>query len=467
MRTVRDFGTVGDGVADDTTAIQHAIDQHMNQVIFEPGVYRITKPIVIDLARTGFTSLYGSAGTAKILMEGPGPAFDFRGSHESSADPGGFKDGVWTKERMPLIQGLEIEGRHPEADGVHLFQTMQSTFEGVLLRKLRHGIHITERARNVLVSHCHIYDNSGIGIFFDHCNLHQAIIASSHISYNKLSGIKLLNGQIRNIQITGNDIEYNYDRDAGESATASAEIWIETTGEKATVREGTISSNTIQSRYAPGGANIRFLSRPDAPLQAGLFTISGNLIGSQETNIDLVAARGISITGNVIYSGHQRNLRAKDCRNINVTGNTFDHNGDYLPKELATGITFENCTDCLFSSSIIHDAFAGEHTVSTPVVQARKGLVEVLNSQRISINGCQILDPGLAGIHVESSSYVNIQGCTILDAREEQKMPHAIEWSGTGAWNQIGGCTLGKGIGGPVNAAAESSLKMGDNLLVQ
>jgi hypothetical protein len=466
MQTVRDFGATGDGTTDDSTAIQHAIDQGINELNFPPGTYRITKPIVIDLAKTGFTSLSGSAGTAKILMEGPGPAFDFRGSHESSADPGGFKDGVWTKERMPLIQGLEIEGRHPEADGIHCFQTMQSTFEGVLLRKLRHGIHITKRARNVLISHCHIYDNSGIGIFLDHVNLHQAIIASSHISYNKLSGIKLLNGQIRNIQITGNDIEYNYDRDAGESAPASAEIWIETTGDDATVREGTISSNTIQSRYAPGGANIRFISRPEAPLHAGLFAISGNLIGSQETNIDCVSARGISITGNVIYSGHQRNLRATKCRNINVTGNTFDHNGDYLPKELATGITFDTCTDCILSGSIIHDAFAGEHTVTTPVVQARKGLVEVLNSQRISINGCQILDPGLAGVHVEASSYVNIQGCTILDAREEQKMPHAIEWSGAGAWNQVGGCTLGQGTGGPVNAVPESGVRLRENLMV-
>jgi len=206
---------------------------------------------------------------------------------------------------------------------------------------------------------------------------------------------------------------------------------------------------------------------PEAPLHAGLFAISGNLIGSQEINIDLVSARGISITGNVIYSGHQRNLRATKCRNINATGNTFDHNGDYLPKELATGITFDECTDCMLNGSIIHDAFAGEHTVTTPVVLDRKGLVEVLNSQRISINACQILDPGLAGIHVEASSYVNIQGCTILDAREEQKMPHAIEWTGAGAWNQIGGCTLGQGTKGPVNAAAESAVKLGENVLLR
>src|SRR5690606_22281674 len=124
--------------------------------------------------------------------------------------------------------------------------------------------------------------------------------------YNKLSGIKILNGEVRNIQITGNDIEYNYDRHTKEGAPASAEIWIETTSENASIREGTIASNTIQARYAPGGANIRFISRPEPKLKAGLFAITGNLIGSQETNIDLLHANGITITGNVIYSGHQR-----------------------------------------------------------------------------------------------------------------------------------------------------------------
>lgn len=464
MRSVRDFGAVGDGVADDTSAIQHAVDESINEVAFPPGKYRLTKSITIDMAAAGYTSLSGSAGTAKILMDGPGPAFDFRGNHTGSADPEGFKEGIWAQERMPLIQGLEIEGRHPEADGIHCFQTMQSTFEGVLLRHLRHGIHITERARNVLISHCHIYDNSGVGVFLDHVNLHQTIIASSHISYNKLSGIKILNGQVRNIQITGNDIEYNYDRHVKEGAPPSAEIWIETTADGATVREGTIASNTIQARYAPGGANIRFVSRPEAPLNAGLFAITGNLIGSQETNIDLVASRGISITGNIIYSGHQRNLRATNCRNIAVTGNTFDHNGDYLPKELATGITFDGCTDCTFTGSIIHDAFAGGHTVSTPAVLDRRGLVEVLDSRRITISACQILDPGLPGIYLEGSSFVNIQGCTILDSRDEEKMPHAIQWIGSGKANQVGNCTLGKGTGGAINAALESGVKIGENV---
>src|SRR5690606_6192945 len=144
-------------------------------------------------------------------MTGEGPAFRFIGSHGGSALPSTVKPIVWEKERMPTIYDLEIVGAHQDADGLEFRNTMQPTVRGLLIRDVRTGVHLVSRNRNIIIADCHIYNASGIGIFLDQVNIHQFIISNSHISYCKQGGIKVAGGNIRNFQITGNDIEYNCD----------------------------------------------------------------------------------------------------------------------------------------------------------------------------------------------------------------------------------------------------------------
>lgn len=444
IRSIKDFGAAGDGVTDDTASIQHAVDEHVGALLFPPGDYRLSRTITVDLRASGRIAVCGSGGAAKLVMAGAGPAIRLMGSHDASAEPAGFAPEVWQRERLPTIEALEIEGDHPDADGVYVEGTMQSTFTSMLIRKVRHGIHVHRRARNIIVSHCHIYDNRGAGIFLDDANLHQMIVVGSHISYNRGSGIKILNGQVRNVQITGNDIEYNYDGQAGADASPTAEIWIETTGD-ATIREGTIGSNTIQSRYSPGGANIMMIGSDEESQRTGMWSITGNLIGSQETNVKLVGCRGVTLTGNMIYSGHRRNLHVVQSRNIVASGNVFDHNPDYLPRELATGVTFEGSTDCMMHGCVIQDAFAGIHTVDTPVTIERKGLVEIVDCARFTMSGCNIVDGAPYGVYVRDSSMVNVSGCTVVDARDDRKMKSAFHWEGDCPGRTITGCSVEPG----------------------
>ncbi len=451
MSNVLHFGAKGDGKTDDTAAILHTIAQGDGVLEFPRGNYLITKTIPIILNDTGRTAITGSGGTAKILMRGQGPAFHILGTHAGSAHPPSFKPEVWASQRMPTVTQIEIEGPSPEtwkdgtpakADGILLESTMQATFEGLLLRNLHHGIRIHQRNRNILITHCHIYHNTGAGVFLDSVNLHQINITGNHISYNRQGGIRVERSEVRNFQITGNDIEYNnHNIFPGFKPQPTAEILIDSSAPGTTVREGTIASNTIQATYSAGGANIRIIGgaekagdrgqrtggSADGNRRAGMWTITGNLIGSQETNIHLTHTRGIVLSGNFIYSGHQRNVLIEGGKNIVLAGNCFEHNPDYKEKELCTGVRIEDSENITFSSSILHDCQAGKHTVPTEARFQRDGLLELIRCNRVSVTGCQILDGTPHGLFIDASENVQITGCTITDTRTPKLQTTAMK----------------------------------------
>jgi parallel beta-helix repeat protein len=407
---IENFKVKGDGQTDDSAAIQKAILESDGLLSLPRGSYLLTKPIEIELSRTGCIGIYGS-GIARLVMAGPGPAIRLIGTHEGTAGPGSVQDIVWQKERMPIVNGVEIMGAHPEADGIELAYTMESLLSHLFIHKCRHGIRFVKRNRNPIVSSCHIYHNRGCGIYFEGVNLHQVNIADSHVSYNAGGGIKVFDSEIRNLQICGNDIEYNYDLEAEESA----DVWIDTRDKS--VREGAIVGNTIQAKASPGGANIRMIGQSkEIAHKVGLFSISGNLISSQETNMHLKYSRGVVINGNTFFSGHKHSIHAEHSSNIVVGPNVFDHNPDYR-KDTLDGILFEDCSGCTFS---------GFHFVDT----LAEAVVILRNCGEVNMTGCQILDPQNIGVLLENSHNCRVSNCTILDRREPITMQETIKLIG-------------------------------------
>ena len=104
---LKEFGVVGDGQADDTAAIQRAIDSGLGSIRFAKGVYRISKTLIIELDKTGLTSLHGD-GVATIRMEGAGPAVKFVSTHVRGGAGSGFKDGFWDRERMTPLAATGV-----------------------------------------------------------------------------------------------------------------------------------------------------------------------------------------------------------------------------------------------------------------------------------------------------------------------------------------------------------------------
>ena len=412
---VRDFGAAGDGEADDTAAIRQAIEQsETGLIVFPRGDYRIAETIEIDLAQTGRIGLTGSGGTGRVVMDGPGPAFRFVGHHAGTASPASFEASVWQRERMPQVRNLEILGSHPEADGLAFTGTMQAIVQGVLIREVRHGIHLTERNRNFIAEGLHVYNCRGVGIYFDHVNLHQVNVAGSHISYCKGGGIKVVGSEIRNLQITGNDIEYNYDQDAEESA----DVWIDS--REGTVREGTIASNTIQAVPSPNGANVRFVG-PEPPVgrgATGMWTISGNLIGNQEVNIHLINAEGITITGNHVYTAREQTILLETSRNIVVSSNAFEQSHGFN-RDFRNGITLRETRGVVLAGNVITDAGTGSLEAG--------GAVELYGCEETIVANNQIFEPRYRGIYVEGGRNALITANQVLDRAAEPRMRAAIE----------------------------------------
>lgn len=453
MTNVKDFGATGDGLTDDSDSIQHAVEQGDGHVTLPRGVYRITRSITVELSRRGRTAIEGEGGTAKLVMDAAGPAIRLVGTHDKTAEPSDFRPGVWEMERMPTVGDLEIVGGTDESDGIELEGTMQATITGVLIRRCRYGVHLVKRNRNLLLANSHIYHGRGpaIGVYFDGVNLHQTNIVGCHISYCPHAGIKIERSEIRNLQITGNDIEYNFE----DGVEDSADVWIDS--REGTVREGTIASNTIQAKNSPGGANVR-IEGLDNELsnKAGLWTISGNVIQSQAVNLLLRSCRGVVVTGNSFCSGYERSIVLDNCRHILVGSNTFDYNPDYSGDRI-DGITIRGSAGCTLSNLILESPRAGS--------PERGGAIEVFDSREIAITGCQVLDPVHRGIYLSDVRSSRVSDCTLLDRRTPRMMLEAIRVAGASRRNLISNNLIGRGTSGDL-AATPAVAAMAGNVLL-
>ena len=414
LATVRQFGAAGDGQTDDTAAIQKAVDASIGDVRFPRGVYRISRTVVVDLDRVGPTSLVGS-GTARILMTGPGPAFRFVGTHEGTAGPSSFKPNVWQRQRMPTVDGLEIIGAHDEAVGIEATGTMQLVVTRVNIREALHGIHLVKRNRNVIVDNCHLYKNRGVGLYLDDVNLHQINVSGSHVSYNAAGGIVVRAGNVRNLQVSGCDLEGNMplDPEAAPDAPPSANILIDCTGGTAGTAEVAITGCTIQHTHAANdSANIRFIGLDYADRRWGHLVIANNVMSDVQINVDIQLARGVSIVGNTFWKGVQHNLRIVDSTNVVVGPNVMDRNPRYQDEAQADdGVLVRNCQD---------STITGLHVNG---VRRKEGGVILENCRRMNVTGCTILDCDGAGLVLK-----NVTGSRVSDCLISNELPDATMW---------------------------------------
>ncbi len=438
---VTSLGAKGDGQADDTAAVQKAVDAG-GTVQFRTGTYKLTRTVTVDLDKTGFVTLAGDP-TVRIVMAGAGPAFLFVGTHAGSAAPAQFKPNVWERQRSPSVIGLEIVGAHPEADGIAARGTMQLTIERLVVREARHAIHLRERNRNVLISDVHLYHNRGIGIFYDAVNLHQSNITGSHISYNAGGGVVVRGGDVRNIHIGNCDIESNMVKDGPETAN----VLIDSAG--GSVGEVAITGCTIQHNPdGPNSANIRILGAGvsnlvsnKGPTNEGHVTITGNVLSDVQVNVHLKHVRGVTLTGNTFWMGFAHDLLVEDSSNVVVGPNNFDRNPryEYTRTSARGGLVFRGSRDSTLSGVHVNGV---RHHAAAVVLE---------DCARFNVSGATILDCDGVGLQLTNTTLTRVGGSVIRDDRAANTAP-AIRVAG-GHGNHVVGNVLDRRVEIPGDAA--------------
>ena len=415
--SVRDFGAVGDGKADDAGAFQRALNSGRGDIFVPRGTYRLGKTIVADLDRIGPVSIVGS-GVATIIMAGSGPAIKLVGTHEGSADPSSVKENVWLNQRTPTVSGLEIVGADPQACGIEATGTMQATFSRLTIRKALHGIHLTRRNRNVIIADCHIYENRGIGIYLDHVDLHQINVGNSHVSYNAGGGVVQRGGAVRNLQVGNCDIEANM----GANSPATANVLIDATG--GSIGEIAITGCTLQHTHeAPGSANVRIIGEgelrayADGERRGGNVAITGNILSDVQINIHLIKVRGVTIIGNTIWKGYAHNLLIEDSANVVIGSNVLDRNPRYHYGDGATanrGLVFRNCEQVVLSGLNINN------------VRRKEAAIVLEKCRDFNISGCIVLDYDNCGILMDDVRDTVVSSCTVRDSRPQAERAAAL-----------------------------------------
>lgn len=388
--SVREFGARGDGLTDDAPAVQRAVDARPGVLYFPPGTYRLGKTITIDLDKTGPLAIVGSSGV-RVIMAGAGPVFRFIGTHQGTASPTTVQPPVWQQQRMPTVEGLEILGDHPEASGIQADGTMQLGVHRVLIRQVRHGVHLLRRNRNVIISQCHIYDNRGVGVFLDDVDLHQINVVGSHISYNKGGGIVSRAGNVRNLQISGCDIETNV-----------VNILLDATGSRYGTAEVAITGCTIQHGGGPDSANIRILGAGEK-YRWGHMCIASNVFSDVDINVHLNDVEDVTLTGNTFWMAYRYNLLAENCSRLVLSGNVFGRNPgyDYVKQVLPNAFRLVSCRDVVLQGVIIHD-----------VREAEAGLV-LEDCERVNVVGCTFVDCSGAGLLLRNVRRSRISDCLV------------------------------------------------------
>ena len=464
--SVKDFGAVGNGVADDTAAIQAALDASLS-VYIPSGTYKVSAQL--DL-QTGST-LFGDGSASEITCAN-GNISIINGVSTDNCTVRNIKVNVTvagtaaytgavhfeTSENC-RVENVEIEG--VSWAGVYLEASSYCKVTGIYCHDFRGTVQdsadvcVYRASRYNVIDGNQFFGNGWHGVLIQEPVAGQTpfknVLSNNRIGAHKTYGVAVYAITVGGIdaftQIVGNIIE---DIDGATlSGNAGAGIYIQGCGGTSivgnSIRNCCLSTSSLT--LAPGGISI-------SNLQAGLTpcSVSGNTITNIRNYYGVVVASslgGVSITGNAIEldtnaASTSVGVYINASSNCLVTSNSIS-----LPNALAgTGIfVFANGVDTentiVSNNTVLGGTFAG----------VRFDRTAAFVNRRVSVSGNMVSGGSTANICYRFTAVVGgtvsnnvgvsdtANACTASNATELRLTGNNFTTSGTRSFVTSGTCT--------------------------
>lgn len=307
---------VGDGVTDDTMAVQRIVNMG-NKVVF-PNVEKIKLTSTVNVT-LGYSKIIDGMN-ATLIATGNFYALTVKGTLTSSAAPGSVGDFILKSEGGTTIKNFKITNTTAtQGGGIDVSKAFNLKIMDCYIYNCNNGIRFWSTNRDIVISGNHIFAINSNGILFDELvNLHQCNIINNMIMF-ALNDIHIYEPlAIANFQIVGNDIEIVNYPSTGYNV-AKCICFESTTQEPSMFGEIEISGNTIEG-HETSDYIMYFSGHASEPIMN--MSITGNMIGnSQDCAVYLKNVENIALTGNT-YSvvKHYVYELAGTCSNVLMVG---------------------------------------------------------------------------------------------------------------------------------------------------
>ena len=285
-------GIVGDGVTDDTLAVQKIVNMSESVTFPRRDQILITAPIDI---RLGYSRVIDGNGCG-IIVDDDFYALSVTGTLDTSSDATNMDAFVVKNEADCIIKNFRITAETTtEGGGIEATKAFKLKLQNNYIHHMKNGIRLYGRLRDVIISENNIFAHTNAGLLFDSgVNLHQCNINNNMLQY--AHDVILIDEPyaIANFQIVGNDIEI----DQFPASTYS----------------------TAKCIY------MKSVSTND---QFSEIEITGNTIQGHDTSTYLVVLEGVAsheikhvaINGNHFSNTKDSSINMKNVKNITITGN--------------------------------------------------------------------------------------------------------------------------------------------------